>query len=183
MTDIPELTEAEKLTALETYTKTLSGITTALRARVTEDMGARHVEKVGAYLPDGLKLGSVAYQPGNKSAKVTDPAAALRWCLAKYPDEIVKAVNPAFLTALTDYAKKVGMVGEPGVDPRDGEMLDFIKVVQGSPFVRVTTTEEGVARMQALAHGFTGMLEAPKYEAQPYDPDFADRLENGAYER
>lgn len=154
------LTEAEQLTALETYMKTLKTIADGLRARVTEDLGARHVEKVGAYLPDGEKLGAVAYQPGNKTAKVTDAAAALRWCLAKYPDEIVQAVNPAFLTALLFFAKNKCEVGEHGVDPRDGESLDFIDVVQGSPFVRVTTTEEGVARMQALALGFAGMLEA-----------------------
>lgn len=156
-----ELTDAEQLTALETYVKTLKTMTDALRAKITADLGARHVEKVGAYLPDGVKLGAVAYRPGNKTAKVIDPAAALRWCITTYPDEIVRAVNPAFLKALTDFAQKTGKVGEPGVDPRTGEVLDFIKVVQGAPYVAVTTTEEGVQRMEALAHGFSAMLEGP----------------------
>lgn len=153
------LTDAEKLTALETYAKTIKVMTEALRARVTEDMGTRHDERVGAYL-GSTKLGSVTYRPGNKTAKVTDPAAALRWCLLRYPNEIVRAVNPAFLTALLDYAKATGEVGEPGVDPRTSEVLDFIEVVRGAPGVTVTTTKEGVARMQALAHGFAGMLES-----------------------
>lgn len=208
----PGLTDAEKLTALETYVKTLKTMTDALRAKITEDMGVRRVERVGAYLPDGSKLGAVGYSGGRKTAKVVDPAAALRWCLTRYPDEIVKAINPAFLKALTDYALKTGEVGEPGVDPRTSEVLDFIEVVQGNPYVSVTTTKEGVARMEALAHGFAGMLEAaatgengeapggtikwadgkvttPDWTGgrlapeDQYDPSFADRLENGAYDR
>jgi hypothetical protein len=153
------LTDAERLAALETYVKTLKTITDGLRATVTEDMGVRRVERVGAYLPDGTKMAAVGYNGGRKTAKVTDPAAALKWCLDRHPDEIVQAVNPAYLKALTDYALKVGEVGEPGVDPHTGELLDFIEVQQGSPYVTVTTTKEGVARMQALAYGFAGMLE------------------------
>lgn len=161
MTDqTPGLTDAEKLAALETYLKVLKPMAEALRAKVTEDLGVRRVERVGAYLPDGVKLASVSYSGGNKTAKVTDPEAALKWCLNRYPDEIVKAVNPAFLTALTDYAKKVSKVGEHGVDPRTGEVLDFIEVVQGKAYVTVTTTEEGSERMAGLAGGFVGMLEA-----------------------
>lgn len=170
-----ELTDAEKLAALQAYLKALKPIEEALRARVTEDMGIRRVERVGAYL-DGMKIAAVGYTKGRKSARVTDPAAALKWCLDKYPDEIVKAVNPAFLKALTDYAVKDGQIGDPGVDPRTGEVLDFIKVSQGSPYVSVTTTKEGVDRMEALAHGFAGMLEPPTRAGRSYDPDFADPL-------
>lgn len=158
MTEI-ELTDEEKLTAVETYLKALTPLAKALRAKVTESMGVRRIERVGAYLGD-VKLGAVGYSGGRKSAKVTDAAAALRWCIEKYPDEIVKAINPSFLTALLDVAKAKCEVGEHGYDPRDGEVLDFIEVSQGSPFVTVTTTPEGVARMEALAHGFAGMLEA-----------------------
>lgn len=157
---LPEgLTDAEKLSALQTYLAVLKPMEAALRARVTEDMGARHVERVGAYLPDGTKLAAVGYTPGRVTAKVTDPDAALRWCLRAYPDEIVHAINPAFLKALTDYAKKVGKVGDEGVDPRTGEVLTFIEVVTGSPYVTVTTTDEGVDRMAGLASGFVAMIE------------------------
>lgn len=184
MTDTPARTDAEMLAALETYVKTLTALSKDLRARVTADMGLQHLEKVGAYLPDGTKMASVARQPGNKSARVANEAAALKWCLARYPDEVqtVQVIRPAFLKVLLDTAKASGKPGDAGVDPHTSELLPFIEVVQGSPFVKVETTDEGVQRMEALAHGFAGMLEAPKYEAQPYDPDFADRLENGAYE-
>lgn len=177
------LTDAEKLAALETYLKVLDPLAKDLRAKVTVDLGARRVERVGAYLPDGTKMASVGYSGGRKTAKVIDSEAALKWCIERYPDEIVKAINPAFLKVLLDVAKAKGEVGEPGVDPHTGEMLDFIQVVQGNPFVSVTTTNEGVERMGELARRFTAMLEAPKYQAHPYDPDMADRLENGAYER
>lgn len=176
-----ELTDAEKLTALQTYLKFLAPMEKALREKVTADLAARKVEKVGAYLPDGTKLGSVSHTPGRVSAKITDEAAALRYCEKRYPEEIVKAVRSSFLTMLVDNAKKVGKPGDKGVDPYTGEILDFIEVGRGNPFVTVTTTSEGVDRMGALASGFVGMLEAPA--AKVYDADFADRLENGAYDR
>lgn len=153
------MTDAEKLTALQTYLKALEPIEKSLRERVTRQLGELKVERVGAYLPDGEKLGAVGYNAGRKSAKVTDPAAALAWCIARYPDEIVRAINPAFLKKLTAYAGAVGAVGEPGVDPLTGEILPFIEVQQGGAFVTVTTTKEGVARMTQLAYGFAGMVE------------------------
>jgi len=175
-----EMTDAEKLTALETYASFIDSISKGLRVRVTEDMGRRHVERVGAYLPDGTKLGGVSRTEGAVRAKVTDQVAALRWALRNYPEEIVQAVNPAFLKKLTDYAAKTCAVGEHGVDPITGQELDFITVERGNPYVTVTKTKEGIERMAALANGFTAMLEGPK---PAYDADFADRLENGAYDR
>ena len=159
MTDpIRELTDAEKLAALGTYLKVLGGDEKALRVAVADDMGKRHVEKVGAFLPDGTKIASVSRSEGKKTAKVTDPAAALRWCLRVHPEEIVQAINPAFLAVILDASQK-GEVGDCGVDPRTGEALGFIEVQQGSAYVTITTTAEGRERMTALAHGFAGMLE------------------------
>lgn len=154
------LTNAEKLTALQTYLKALKPMEEHLRLAVFDDMTRAKAERVSAYLPGATeKIGSVGLVKGRKTATVTDPTAALRWALAKYPETIVQAINPAFLKAITDYAAKVGEVGEPGVDPADGQMLDFIEVRQGAPYVTVSTTKEGVARMTELAHGFAGMLE------------------------
>lgn len=177
------LTDAEQLAALETYLKVLKPLAEALRAKVTGDLGARRVEKVGAYLPDGTKMASVGYSAGRRTARVTDSAAALRWCEDRYPNAIVKAISPAFLKGLLDHATKTGQPGEPGVDPHTGEMLDFIQVFRGNPYVTVTTTEEGVDRMAGLAGGFLGMLEAAPGVKGPYDAAFADRLENGAYDK
>lgn len=180
------LTEAEKLAALGTYVKVLTGIEKDLRSAVTKDMGDRHVEKVGAYLPDGTKMASVSLNDGRRSAKVTDPAAALAWCLKQYPEEVqtVQVVRPAFLKKLLDVAGSLP-VGK-GLDPATGEVLPFIEVTRGDPFVSVTTTKGGVERMSGLAHGFTGILEGPKPgpgQDAMYDPAFADRLDNGAYDR
>lgn len=154
-----ELTDAEKVIALETYVKTLKGISDGLRAALPAALAASHVERVGAYLPDGTKLGAVTLKKGAKTVKVTDPAAALAWCLRNYPDEIVKAINPAFLKKILDWNKR-GEVGCHGVDPATGEELPFITIEQGEPGIMVTKTDEGVARMEALARGFTRALEA-----------------------
>lgn len=155
------LTNAEKLTALQTYLKALKPMEEHLRVAALADMQAARAERVGAYLPDGEKIGTVGLNKGRKSARVTDDAAALTWVEKNYPEAIRKSINPAWLKALTDYAAEVGQPGEPGVDPRSGEVLPFIEVRQGNPFLTVTTTKEGVARMTELAHGFAGMLEAP----------------------
>lgn len=160
-----ELTNAEKLTALQAYTKALKPIEDALRAAVVAELGARKVERVGAYLPGadgkpGEKMGAVAYSPGRKTAVVTDAAAALKWCLERHPEAVIRAITPGFLKGLTDYAARVGEVGESGVCPDTGEALDFITVRRGDPFVTVTPTKLGIARMTALASGFAGLLEA-----------------------
>ncbi len=157
-----KLTDAEKLTALDMYLKALKPHSDALRAQVTEDFGVRHVEKVGAYLPDGTKIGSVTYRNGAKTARITDQRAALEWCLKEHPEQIMQAIRPAFLDMLLDVAKKEGQVGGHGVDPSTGQELDWIEVTQGSPVVTVTTTPEGKARMAQLAGGFARMIEGPQ---------------------
>lgn len=156
------LTDAEKLTALETYIKTLKSIADHLREAVTADLKARRVERVGAYLPDGTKLGAVGFVAGSKRARVTNPEHALIWCAKRYPDEIIRTINPAFLKKITTYSQAVAGVGEHGVDPATGEELTFIVVEQGEPHIAVTKTPEGTSRMEALAHGFAGLLEAPR---------------------
>jgi hypothetical protein len=184
MTDIPELTDAEKLAALGTYIKVLTAMERDLRTAVEKDMGTRHVEKVGAYLPNGTKMASVSRSEGKRTVKV-DEVAALKWCQNQYPGEVVavEMIRPAFMKKLVDIAGSLP-VGSKGLDSKTGEELPFITVMQGSPYVSITTTSEGVETMTALAHGFAGMLEGPKHgpgQGPAYDPGFADRLENGGY--
>jgi hypothetical protein len=163
------LTDVEKLAALDTYLKVLGETASALRASVTAEMGARHDERVGAFLPDGTKIASITRSSGNRKARITDEAAALKWCQNRYPTEVVavEMIRPAFLKKLMDVAGSLPL-GSKGLDAATGEELPFIEVQQGAPYVTVTKTDEGKARMTALAHGFAGMLEAPKYEARPY---------------
>lgn len=183
MTGPAELTDKQKLVALETYAKFIDSIAKGLRVRVTEQMGQDDEERVGAKLPDGTKLGAITYSEGRRSAKVTDEAAALAWCERAHPSEVqtVRMIRPAYLKMLLDLAKADDApAGAKGVDPSTGEELPFIEVQQGNPFISVTSTKDGTERMAALAMGFTKMLEPAK---PVYDPDLADRLENGAYDR
>lgn len=154
-----QLTDAEKLAAVETYLKVLKGYADTLRSDVTKDLGERRVEKVGAYLPNGTKIASVSYRSGAKTARITDDAAALAWTERVHPEQIMKAVRPAFLAMLLEHAKKEIEVGGHGFDPWSGEELEWIEVVKGQPGVTVTTTAEGRALMTQLAGGFAGMLE------------------------
>lgn len=188
MTDTPAPSKAEQLAALDMYLKALKPYAEKLRSEVTAEMTANHDERKGAYLPDGTKIASVTLQDGRRSASVTDEAAALAWCLKNYPSEVetvtITSIRPAFMKKLLDVAGS--LPAGPGLDPATGQELSFITVRRGDPFVSVTTTTEGVTRMAALAEGFPKMLEGPKPygpgQGPDYDPDFADRLANGAYQ-
>lgn len=155
------LTNAERLAALGAYLKVLTEMEKKLRAEVTRDMGERHVEKVGAYLPDGTKLASVGRSGGRRTAKLVDEGAALFWCKLRYPEEVatIQVIRPAFLKKLMDVAGSLPAESK-GLDPATGEILDFIEVQQGNPYVTITMTDDGRDRMTTLANGFAGMLEA-----------------------
>lgn len=167
MTAIPsrERTDVERLTAIDAYIKILKTHADELRTKVEKQMGASNDERKGAFLADGTRLGAVTRSDGNKTTIITSEPDFLAWVKSKHPEEIVQAVNPAYRAMLLADAKK-GAVGEPGHDPYDGELLDFIQVVRGAAYVTVTTTPEGKARMAALASGFAGMLESPKEDGR-----------------
>lgn len=175
-----ELTDKQKLVALETYIKFIKSIADGLRVRVTEQMGNDDEERVGAWLPDRTKLGAVTYSEGRRSVKLTDEDGALAWCERAHPEQVqtITIIRPAYRKKLLDVAGSLP-VGSKGVDPATGEELPFIEVQQGLPFITVTSTKDGTERMAALAMGFPQHMLG----SQQYDPDFADRLENGAYDR
>lgn len=156
-----ELTDKQKLVALDTYIKYVSTIADSLRVRVTKQMGDADEERVGAKLPDGTKLGAISYSEGRRTAKVTDEANALAWCQRVHPSEVqtVTIIRPAYLKMLLDLAKADNApAGAHGVDPETGEELDFIEVMQGAPYISVTATTEGKERMSELALGFPQMM-------------------------
>lgn len=156
------LTPAEQLAALGTYLKVLGAQEKALRVRVEQSMGEMHVERVGAYLPDGEKIASVSRSDGNTTVKVVDEDGFLAWTKEEHPEHVytVEMVRPAYRTFLLDVAGSLPK-GSKGLDPTTGRELPFIEVRQGSPYVTVTTTPEGVDRMSALANGFAAMIERP----------------------
>lgn len=157
--DTPELTDVQKLVALDLYSKALKPHADAMRARVTEQMAADDDERKAAKLPDGTKIGAVSYRKGAKTARISDHDAALRWAMKEHPEQIMQAVRPAFLSMLLEIAKKEVEVGGNGYDPATGQILDWIEVVEGAPGVTVTSTPEGKARMAQIAGGFAGMIE------------------------
>lgn len=154
-----ELTSVQQLVALDAYTKALGPHVAALRSKVLTEMEEADDERKGAKLPDGTKIGAVSYRKGSVTASVTDPQAALAWCLKEHPEQIMQAIRPAFLAKLLDIAKKDGY----GWDPATGQALDWIEVGKGNPGVTVTTTPEGKAFAASLVNGFAaGMIEAAK---------------------
>ena len=153
-----ELTSVQQLVALDAYSKALSPHVAALRERVKQEMQAADDERKAAKLPDGTKIGAVSYRKGAVTARVTDEAAALAWCLQKHPEHIMQAIRPAFLAKLLDEAKKEGV----GVDTSSGEILPWITVSQSDPGITVTSTAEGKAFAASLVGNFAGMIEAAK---------------------
>lgn len=153
-----ELTSIQQLVALDAYTKALGPHVTALRAQVLAEMEAADDERKGAKMPDGTKIGAVSYRKGSVTASLSDPAAALAWCLKEHPDEIMQAIRPAFVTHLLDIAKKEGF----GFDPTTGQILPFIAVSKGNPGVTVTTTPEGKAFAASLVSGTARMIEGAR---------------------
>lgn len=150
--------DVQQLVALDSYIKALRPQAETLRIRVAEKMAADDAERLGAKLPDGTKIGAVSYRKGAVSARVDDEAAALAWCLKEHPEQIIQAIQPAYLSLLLDLAKKAGY----GYDPATGQALDWIKVGHGTPGITVTATTEGKAFAASLANGFgRHMLEAP----------------------
>jgi len=172
-----ELTPVQQLVALDAYSKALDPHIKAMRARVTEQMADGDAERLAAKLPDGTKIGAVSWRKGSVTARITDDAAALAWCLKEHPEEIMQAIRPAFLSLLLDIAKKEGF----GFDPATGQALPWIQVGQGAPGITVTTTPEGKTFASSLVGGFAGMITNKPAPEDPYDPDLADRLENGGY--
>jgi hypothetical protein len=154
----PELSSVQQLVALDAYGKALAPHVAQLRAQVKREMEAADDERKAAKLADGTKIGAVSYRKGAVTARVTDEAAALAWCLKEHPEQIMQAIRPAFLSHLLDAAKKEGF----GFDATTGQILPWITVSQGEAGVTVTSTPEGKALAASLVEGFNRMIEGAK---------------------
>lgn len=83
-------------------------------------------EGVAAELPDGTRIGTVKKSKSARTALVTDYEALLAWVKQHRPDELVQSVNPAFVDALKDTARKHG---QPVLT--DGTIVPGIEMVDG----------------------------------------------------
>lgn len=161
-----EMSGGDLLAALDTVVKTLAERVKTLRATVEATMGSTRAERIGAYAGDE-KLAAIERYPGNLTARVVDERAAVKWCGELYPhnlDEIV-VIQPAFLTSILEHSAKTRRPGEHGVDPKTGQVLDWIVIERGSPYVKVAPTEDGRAVAQQIAGQIIdlviGMAAAP----------------------
>lgn len=150
-----ELEPEEELAVLDMYAKLVDARIKQLRAALPELMRQQRVKLRAVEAADGTEVANIRYSPGNVTAKITDEAAAVRWCGTVHPGEVeeVVTIRPAFRKLLLEYSAKSGHPGEAGVDPRTGERLDFIVVERGTPYVKVEPTEQGRERVRALAGG------------------------------
>lgn len=171
MTQTHQPDPATVLVALQAYAKLLKGEIEELRAAIQSGMAARRprVERVGAFLDDDTRLGTISYTSGAMKAVVTDMQAAVAWCRRVHPDEIV-GINPAFLKAILDFSVVGAKEGDPGADPRTGEMLPWVKVQRGTAYITVTTTPEADTLAAEILGRFPRELmaaSAPAPEAEP----------------
>lgn len=117
----------------------------AARAELAALMAGDGLERVRVLGDDSTDYGTVVLAAGRRTAKVVDPAAFAAWVAARYPDEVVTAVRPAFEARLLAAATKVG---DP-VDVGTGELIPGVDLTQGEPYLTTRPSVEAKDRMRA----------------------------------
>lgn len=128
----------DELAFLDTMIKTMSDRARALREIMPGRMG-RAIQSEG-YWPDGTRIATITRYVGDLTAVVVDESGLLKWCAEKHPEQITQSVQPKFKDLLLTASKKDADIGDPGVDPTTGEVLTFIEVRRGSPYVKLSAT-------------------------------------------
>jgi hypothetical protein len=106
---------------------------------IMEDGGT---ERIRVTDDQGEDFGTVTRSPGRTLARIIDPEAFLIWVEQRYPDQIVRSVNPAFVDRLLAGAVRRG-------DPVDeqGEEMPGVQIGVGQAYLTVRPTP--AARKQA----------------------------------
>lgn len=102
------------------------------------ELGIRAMDPVDL---NGDKMAAINLTAGRRTAIVTDGRAFLEWVRTHYPDEIMSTVNPAFEERLRRDALTAGLGVGPG-----GELLEFIQIRQGDPYIAVKLDPEALGR-------------------------------------
>lgn len=98
---------------------------------------------------NGHIIGKATMSRGRQRISVKNERALLEWVKRAHPTEVVESVNPAFMNTLRVVS---GMV----VDGQ-GEFVDGVEVVEGSPYVSVRKTPDALTVVgELLAHGQLG---------------------------
>jgi hypothetical protein len=86
-------------------------------------------ERITARLPDGTKLGTVTLTKPPRDVIVYDEAALLAWVTEHRPDEITRAIRPAYLKRLKELCRDDGLA----YDERTGEVIPGIELGHKEP--------------------------------------------------
>lgn len=158
MPDEDRFSDAGWLVALEAYHELLKKEIDRVRAKVRVEMTASEVTTKTPKSPRGEKLGTVTLTDGRRTAVVTSEAAALAWVKLFHPTEVEspERVRPAYLGTLLDASKEAGV----GVDPATGQLLPWIDVVEGDPFLTVRKLDEARQAAEVMIMGVRKELGA-----------------------
>lgn len=114
------------------------------------------VERVRVADDTGANLGAVSLARGGAKARVTDPVAFAAWVAARYPDELMQVVRPAFMGKVLDAAT----AASAPVDVATGEVVPGVDIVAGEPYVTVRPTADAKERMRETLLS-SGLLQLP----------------------
>jgi hypothetical protein len=107
------------------------------KAELVEELedGDNLVGKIG-----NVTIGKAYWTAGRQSLVLTNEAELLAWVEENHPTEIVRAVRPSFLTALTEMSKGKG---GPVIN-RDGDVVPGVEIVQGDRYMTVRAGDDAV---------------------------------------
>lgn len=108
-------------------------------------------ETVAAKWGDQL-LAKAGMSKGKAKLVVTDEQALLDWVAEKHPDEIIRAVNPAYVKAIEAKAKSLGL---GAVIDNAGDVIPGVEIQVGDPSVSVRK-EASVDALQVVAELLSG---------------------------
>jgi hypothetical protein len=137
-------------------------------------------DRLHAALPDGSDIGTVSVVDGKTSAKVTNPAALLKWVQVNAPDEVeqVPQVRESYLGALLARCENVDGAA---MHAKTGELLPGVRFETGDPYARVTQTHDqaeafvsawraGTLAPDAVLAALTRLVNVPEPKPEETEP-------------
>lgn len=113
-----------------------------------------------AAIVNGSHIGYLTLANGKRSTEV-DEEAFVEWVEARYPDEVVKAVRPAFRRKLMDGALKRGAL----IDG-DGEVCEAVSITKGEPYPTTQLSPDAdITISELLNKGRIGLYGLKEVEA------------------
>lgn len=141
---------AQQLLALGAYKAWVTAEYDRLRDELDAEYRDTGIRGQVITLPDGVKLGAISVSDDTTVASITDEDAMLDWLSHKHPTEMVEqtiyTMRDAYRKMLLDASRKAGH----GVDPDDGELLEWIKVETKRGTLRVTSSADAKRKVESM---------------------------------